>query len=272
MQVRRARGDALFAAYSSVGLASQPGGEVLRRGRTATVHQWQQGLLFSHGKFRRLLEPGRYRFWQAGCSVRVIDLRPWVLTLPVQEVPTADGATVKVTVAGHAKVADALTFVTASRDPEQSLYLAVQVALRDMMTGLSVEELLSARGGLGERLLAGVGDTGGFGVTVTELVIKDIILTGELKKAQAELLVARAQGLAALERARGETAALRSLANAARMASANPALLQLRLIQQLGTSAGHTVIIGTGPTVPVSAVTNGSAGAGDAEAGDEATS
>lgn len=103
---------------------------------------------------------------------------------------------------------------------------------------------------------------------MTELVIKDIILSGELKRAQAEVLVARAQGLAALERARGETAALRSLVNAARMAAGNPALLQLRLIQQLGTSAGHAVIIGAPSALPLANVLTGEA---DASAGDAAT-
>jgi len=85
-----------------------------------------------------------------------------------------------------------------------------------------------------------------FGLAVEQLEIKDVILPGELKKAQAQVLVARAQGLAALERARGETAALRSLANAARLAADNPSLVQLRLLQQLEMSAGHTVVIGTG--------------------------
>lgn len=63
-------------------------------------------------------------------------------------------------------------------------------------------------------------------------------------------LYLRAQGVAALERARGETAALRGLVNAAMLAAENPALLQLRLLEQLGTSAGHTVIIGR-PPAPV---------------------
>lgn len=85
--------------------------------------------------------------------------------------------------------------------------------------------------------------------------MKDIILPGELKRAQTEVLVARAQGTAALERARGETAALRSLANAARMATDTPALIQLRLIQQLEASTGHTVVIGSPPLGPGVAAT-----------------
>ena len=87
-----------------------------------------------------------------------------------------------------------------------------------------------------------------------QLELKDIVLPGELKRAQAELLVARAKAASDLERARGETAALRSLANAARLAADNPTLLQLRLLQQLETSTGHTVVIGTPPLVAGPAV------------------
>jgi len=55
---------------------------------------------------------------------------------------------------------------------------------------------------------------------------------------------ARQEGLAALERARGETAALRNLANAARLVSDNPALMQLRLLQVVGEQSGNTVVLG----------------------------
>ena len=47
-----------------------------------------------------------------------------------------------------------------------------------------------------------------------------------------------------MEKARGETAALRNLANAARMITDNPNLMQLRLLQQLAGSSGNTIVLG----------------------------
>ena len=222
-------------------------GRALRRGRRVTVNQWEQGLLFRHGRLETVLGPGPHRRWAGGFTLRAVDMRPWVVLVPTQEVPTADGTTVKVTVAGQARVADATAFVTAARDPEQALYLAVQVALRELVATTTVDELLTNRGDVGGRLLAGIRGMDALGIAVDQLEVKDLILPGELKRAQAEVLVARAQGMAALERARGETAALRSLANAARMAADNPALVQLRLLQQLEGATGHTVVIGTPP-------------------------
>lgn len=222
-------------------------GAALRAGRWVTVSEWERVLLFRHGRLVTTLAPGRHRRWGAGFTVRGVDMRPWILTLPTQEVPTADGTTVKVTVAGQARVTEPVAYVTAVQDASQALYLAIQVALREMLAGTPVDALLAGRTELGARLTEAVRGADELGLAVERLEIKDVILPGELKKAQAQVLVARAQGLAALERARGETAALRSLANAARIAADNPALLQLRLLQQLEGSAGHTVVIGTPP-------------------------
>ncbi len=69
--------------------------------------------------------------------------------------------------------------------------------------------------------------------------------TAELKKSFSEVVRARQEGQAALERARGETAALRNLANAARMLENNPALQNLRWLQavsELGTKGGSVVV------------------------------
>jgi regulator of protease activity HflC (stomatin/prohibitin superfamily) len=73
---------------------------------------------------------------------------------------------------------------------------------------------------------------------------------GDLKKTFAEVVRAQKQGQAALEQARGETAALRNLANAARMLEKNPALLQLRTLHTISGLAGQggvTVVLGLPP-------------------------
>ena len=66
---------------------------------------------------------------------------------------------------------------------------------------------------------------------------------GDVKKAFTEVLKAKQEGQAALERARGESAALRNLANAARLLENNPALQNLRLMQSM-SAAGNTLVMG----------------------------
>lgn len=220
---------------------------IARPGRRQVVREWERALLFRDGALVRTLGPGPYRFWTPGYSLHRVDIRPWILHVPTQEVPTADGVTVKVTVAGRVRVADPRVYVTAAQEPVAALYLAVQVALRELVAEATVEDLVAGRAGAGGRLLDTVRGAGELGVAVDRLELRDIVLPADLKRAQAQVLLARAEGQAALERARGETAALRNLANAARLCAEQPLLLQLRLLQQLAAGPGHTVVLGNPP-------------------------
>jgi regulator of protease activity HflC (stomatin/prohibitin superfamily) len=225
-------------------------------GARLTVQSWEAALVFRDGAVVERLGPGTRRVWNTRCQVRTVDLRPWVLAVPTQEVPTADGVTVKVTAAALLRVVDAEAFVVGAVDPHAALYLAVQVALRELVGATSVDDLVATRRELGDRLVELVRGADDVGVAVDAVQLKDIVLPADLKRARAQVLLARAEGQAALERARGETAALRALANAARLTASNPSLLQLRLLQQLATSTGHTVVLGT-PFQPFGATGNG---------------
>ena len=220
-------------------------GEQLRRGSRIVVQPWERVVVLRRGAIVEVLEPGAHRRWESGLRGRRVDVRPWVLHVPVQEVPTADGVTVKVSLAAEARVTDAESFVVvAGAAVHERLYLRMQVALRDVVATASVEEVVSGRATVGTRLANALGDVSDLGVSVERVEVKDVVLPSELKRAQAEVLLARAQGMAALERARAEAASLRTLANAARLAADLPALVELRLVQELGRSSGHTVVIG----------------------------
>ena len=214
--------------------------------RAVTVAEGEVGVVFVAGRRAGALGPGRHRVTRRHTTVRPVSTLPRLVGLPLQEVPTADGVTVRASLGLVVRVTDPAVHVAAGADADQIAYLAVQVALRELVAGLTYEDLLAARSALSERLLAGIGDLGEHGLTVERAEVKDLVLPAELRRAQAAVLLARAEGQAALERARGETAALRTLANAARLAADNPALLQLRLVQQLEASTGHTVVL-SGP-------------------------
>jgi len=86
--------------------------------------------------------------------------------------------------------------------------------------------------------------------------VKDVVFPADLKRAFADVLKAKQEGQAALERARGESASLRNLANAARVLESNPALMNLRLMQSLTAAqkAGNTLVLGMpGGFVPLKA-------------------
>ena len=69
------------------------------------------------------------------------------------------------------------------------------------------------------------------------VAVKDMLLPPELRAAFAEAVVVRRRGQAQLEAARAETAAMRSLANAAKLLDEHLALALLTLVQALPPGA-----------------------------------
>lgn len=69
------------------------------------------------------------------------------------------------------------------------------------------------------------------------------MLPANLKKAFSGILEARKESQTQLEKARGEQAVLRNLANAAGLYETNPQLLQARIIQTLA-NGNNTIVFG----------------------------
>jgi len=218
------------------------------------VREYECGLLYRHGKFQVRLEPGRHVRWGFGYAVTTVDLRKQTFPVAGQEVLSADNVGLKVSVAVTLQVADPVKAMHEVQDWRAHLYNAVQLSLRALIAAQPVEVLLAQRLDVGKQLLASVQtEAAKIGITVLAAEVKDVMFPGDLKKVFAEVLKAKQEGQAALERARGESAALRNLANAARLLESNPALQNLRLIQTIGT-AGTTLVMGV-PSgfLPVSA-------------------
>lgn len=201
--------------------------------RHLTVRPSTTALEYRRGELVRALPPGRHPV-PLRCEHVVVDLREQLLPVAPQEVLTADGLSVRVTAAVRLVVGDARAFHEVAEDPHSLVYLATQVALREALGVLTVEELTRRGAALPVADLTAAADAAArpVGLTVREVVVKDVILPPEVRAAAVELATAKARGLAQLEAARAETAALRSLANAAKVLETNPALARLRMVQE----------------------------------------
>lgn len=201
---------------------------------TFTVNPQETFLEYRDGKLNRILEAGRHRRVTRARLVRV-NRREQLVTLAPQEVLTADGVTVRVTAAMLWSVAEPQVFHEASTDPLGMIYLATQIGLREALSQIDVDTVVTdARRTLTSTITSVAAAAGeSIGIAVREVLVKDVILPGDLRSAYAELVTARQRGKAQLETARAETAALRSLANAAKLLDDSPALAQLRMIQSL---------------------------------------
>jgi regulator of protease activity HflC (stomatin/prohibitin superfamily) len=221
------------------------------------VPEGYAGLLYHKGKFAEVLGVGRHVRWGRFYSARLHDLRKTSLLVAGQEVLTADNVGLKASVLVTYQVVDPVKATHDTQNWSVDLHNAAQLALRAVVGGVAVETLLGQRLELGAQLLARVQpDVAKIGINVLAVEVKDVMFAADLKRAFAEVLKAKQEGQAALERARGEGAALRNLANAARVLDGNPALMNLRLMQSLtaAQNAGNTLVVGMpGGFVPLKA-------------------
>lgn len=235
-----------------------------------TVYEHEFALEFDRGRFVRLLGPGRYITWPSPREIIRHDRREQSLSIPGQEILTQDALPVRVSLEIRYRIADPLAYRRETTQPVMRLYAAGQAVLRDRIGAAPVDALLAER----DRLDAGLGDAiaaqiEGIGLAVLSAAVRDFSLTGPAKQAFADLWKAQKEGLAALERARGEQAALRALANAARMLKGNPELMNLRILQALSARPGQappTVVLGgAAGLTPIPSAPPGGDGASDAD-------
>lgn len=216
--------------------------------RRLMVMEYQKGLLYKKGRFQDIIDPGVYWYSPLNTEIKVVDTRRRYATLSGQEIMSRDGVSLKISLAVNYQVTDPVIAVNEVESFYEAMHLEIQLCLREIIGAEEIEHLLEKRSGMGERLMESAADkVGALGIELLSVDVKDIMFPGELKKIFSQAARARQEGLALLERARGETAALRNLANAAKMLDKNPSMMQLRLIQALGESSGHTVILGTPP-------------------------
>ena len=209
-----------------------------------TVHDYQRGLRYRQGRFSGLVDPGSHLIVRPFSEILVIDGRPAFVTLEGQEVLTVDVVPIKISLAARYVIGDPVAAVTGDQSFSHALRLELQLGLREAMAGRTADQLLAERAAIGPAILEATATRlGRIGIELLSVEARDLMISGELKRAFAGIVTARKEGEAALERARGETASLRNLANAGRMVEDNPGLLQLRLLQQLGASPGSSVVL-----------------------------
>ena len=183
--------------------------------------------------------------------VQKVDVRARFITIPGQDVLSSDNISIKVSVAVNFKVEDPFKALNSSFNYSESLYSILQLELRDLFGLTPIDELLGKRKEIGQALFEKSKDKAAeLGLTLLSAEIKDIMLPGDLKNIFAQIINARNEGLAALERARGESASLRNLANTAKLLENNPALFQLRILQALESKSGNTIVLSTSSDVP----------------------
>ena len=229
--------------------------------RHVTVYAPDVALLYRDGAFVRELGPGRHEWidWRGRTATFTVSLAELPVALPEITVISQDQFSFRLTLSPTLRVLDARGYreATAAPDPRgfppyasnPTLAPAVSAAAIDAAGRLTMAALIAEPAALADAILARVRDVVP-GAAVTSLLVTAITLPPEVRKMFTDVERAKLEAAASVERARGEHAALRVLANAARLARDNPELVQLRLLQSIESSKGATTIVMGGATLP----------------------
>lgn len=217
--------------------------------KVETVYPWEAALLYVNGTFVRQLPPGRHGFLALGRTLAVLRTPTWEQTFAMGAIDavTADRFALRLQPTAIVRTTDPRKVIEGQSQHFNKLKLLVADALVEAVAKQPLDAVLAQPGALGAAALEAV--AGGLAeIELVQLAVPPAQLPPETRRLTTEVERARVEGLAALERARGELAALRALANAARLATDNPELIRLRTLQALGQAGkGATLVVGQDP-------------------------
>lgn len=204
--------------------------------RVCSVEPHEKGLLYIDGKFEKMLDAGTYYFWKNATAISVIktDLRQLQMEISGQEILTRDKAAIRVNFYTQYRVADVIKALAENKDFDKQLYIMMQLALREFIGTLSLDELLEKKDSVSEYVRASLKEKAGqLGVEIRDCGVRDIILPGEVKEIMNQVLVAQKKAQANIITRREETASTRSLLNTAKLLEENDMLLKLKEMEYL---------------------------------------
>ena len=217
------------------------------------VREHERGLLHVQGRFLRVLAPGHYTFWstrESPVDVVSVDMRVAQVAVAGQELMTRDKVTLRLSISVEYAVADPAVATHTVASVRDAVYLLVQLASREFVAGVTLDELLAGRDTMTRFLEADVTEKARrIGVRVERVGVKDVVLPGEMKTLLNKVIEAEKEAAANVILRREETAATRSLANTARLMAEQPLLLRLKELDSLKEMAAkvHEVrlVVGT---------------------------
>ncbi len=175
-----------------------------------------------------------------------VSLRTVTMDVPAQDVITRDNVSVKVNAIVYFRVVDANRAVL---EVENYLYATSQLAqttLRSVLGEVELDDLLSKREALNERLQTILDEsTDAWGIKVAMVEVKTVDLPSEMQRAMARQAEAEREKRAKIIHADGENQSAAMLLAAAQTLAQEPAAIQLRYLStlaEIGMEQNSTIV------------------------------
>jgi hypothetical protein len=211
------------------------------------ANQWERAIVLRLGKFHDTRGPGLFWIMPIVDRARLVDTRILTEDIRRQEVITRDNVPVLIDGVLFFKVVNVESAVMRIQDYGWGVKRLAQTALRDVVGGVTLDELLAERERIGKLVQEVVEKQAQeWGLEVTGIRLQDIGMPEELKKIMSRQAAAEREKRATITKAEGDRLAAQNLAAAASTMTASPGAMQLRTLQTidgLGPSASNTVVL-----------------------------
>jgi regulator of protease activity HflC (stomatin/prohibitin superfamily) len=198
------------------------------------IRQYEQGIVFRFGQaLPGVRKPGL--IWVNPFTSRLakVNMQIAVANVPAQETITRDNVTLKVDAVVYYRVVDPLKALINVQNYHFAVSQVTQTSLRAVTGRSNMDQLLSDREHVNAELkdVIDAPTEGPWGIRVERVEVKDISLPESMKRSMSRQAEAERERRARIIAADGEYQASKKLAQAASVMAADPAALQLRLLQ-----------------------------------------
>ncbi len=198
------------------------------------ITQYEQGIVFRWGRaLPDIRQPGLTWVNPFSDRLRKVNMQIIVAAVPGQEAITRDNVTVKVDAVVYYRVVDPVKAIINVQNYAFAVSQVAQTSLRTVIGHCDMDQLLSERDTINAQLkeVIDAPTEGPWGIRVERVEIKDVSLPDSMKRSMSRQAEAERERRARIISADGEYQASKKLAQAATIMSADPAALQLRLLQ-----------------------------------------
>ena len=198
------------------------------------LREYERGVIFRLGKLLRAKGPGIVLLIPVVDRMVRMDLRVVTVDVPKQEMMTRDNVPVTVDAVVYFRVVDPEAAVVKVEHYLKASSLIAQTTLRSVIGQAELDDLLARRDKINQTLQEIIDrHTDPWGVKVTAVEVKDVILPDDMKRTMARQAESERERRSKIIHAEGEFQAAERMVQAAAMISREPIALQLRYLQTM---------------------------------------
>jgi regulator of protease activity HflC (stomatin/prohibitin superfamily) len=231
------------------------------------IQEWDRGVLLRLGRFRGVLEPGiTWIVPGVDMLTSLVDMRIRSTDFAAEKTLTHDTVPVNVDAVMFWVVTDAKKAVLEVEYFEQTINLAAQTTLRDVIGKTELMQMISDRETLDEELLSVIdAKTSEWGITVQSVEIRDVRIPGALEDAMSRKAQAEREQEARVILAQSEVRVAAEMDKAAAVYRKQPEAMKLRAMNMTYESIkerGALMVVPTGMAESLNSGVIGMAAAG----------